>query len=90
MIRSFLSLVVACGLALPAAATDYVYADFEASVPHIDLPECPERLATEPAICRVTVANDALHVHVFAADGDQRFLGVHSYYEDAFELVLAR
>ena len=80
--------LAALALAAPAVADGYVYADFEASVPHIDLPACPEGMADVAAICRVTINNDALHIHVFAEDGDQPFLGVHSFYEDGFTLLV--
>ena len=87
-----LSAALAAGLMLaaPVLADGSVHADFEASVPHIDLPACPEGLADRPALCRVTINNDALHIHVFAEDGDRPFLGVHSFFEDEFALELRR
>ena len=77
-------------LAAPATARGCVYADFEAPVPRIDLPECPEGLAGVPAICRVTVANDALHAHVFAAEDEQRVVAVHGFHGDIPGLNLGR
>lgn len=87
-----LSALLAAGLMLaaPALAEGYLYSDFEASVPHIDLPACPEALTEVAAICRVTINHDALHIHVFAEEGDQPFLGVHSFYGDEFALMLDR
>lgn len=78
-------------LALPVPAQErasLTYADFEASVPHIDMADCPPALAEGDVFCRITMNNDALHVYVFAAGGDQHFVAVHSYHEDAFSLVL--
>lgn len=89
MTRLSTALAVLLATAAPALSEGYVYADFEASVPHIDLPECPEGLAAEPAFCRVTLNNHAVHVHVFAEAGEQPFLGVHSYYEEEFGLLPA-
>lgn len=80
-------------LALPAAAHDhaaFTYSDFEASVPHIDLDECPAGLAQGDVFCRITMNNDALHIFVFEVEGDQHFVSVNSYYEDEFELVFER
>lgn len=70
------------------AAEPYSYADFEASVPHIDLQTCPDGLAEglSDAFCRVTMNNDALHIYVFEAGGIQEFVAVHSFYEDEFTL----
>ena len=69
-------------------AEPYSYADFEASVPHIDLETCPEGLpGTEGDVfCRVTMNNDALHVYIFESDGMQAFVALHSHYEDEFTL----
>lgn len=79
-------------LAAPLAAAPFTYADFEASVPHIDLETCPEGMVepTQQAtvFCRVSLNNDALHVFVFALEGDQEFVALRSYYEDEFTLTL--
>jgi hypothetical protein len=88
-----LLIAAAALIALPAAAHDhaaYTYADFEASVPHIDLDTCPEGLAEGDVFCRITMNNDALHIYVFESDGDMSFVSVHSYFEDEFELVFER
>ncbi|MBK5926904.1 hypothetical protein [Rhodobaculum claviforme] len=90
MIRLSAAIAAFAVLATPALAEGYLYSDFEASVPHIDLPECPEGMADRAAICRVTINNDALHIHVFAEDGDQPFIAVHTFYEDGFALTLDR
>ncbi|MCC5954503.1 MAG: hypothetical protein JJU07_00275 [Natronohydrobacter sp.] len=91
MIRTVFATTTCLLLALPALADErgrYVYADFEASVPHIDLETCPTGLAEGDVICRVTMNDDGLHVYVFEADGARPFVSVHSYFEEDFELVL--
>lgn len=55
------------------------YAVFEVSIPHLDLPACPKDLARAGAFCRVTTANDAVHVFVFEEKGKQCLLAVKSY-----------
>lgn len=93
MTRPLIIATVTVLLALPASAHDhaaYTYADFEASVPHIDLDDCPAGLAAGDVFCRITMNNDALHIYVFEAEGDQHFVSVHTYHEDEFELVFGR
>ncbi len=78
---------------LPAAARDpvaFTYSDFEPAVPHIDLDECPAGLAEGDVFCRITLNNDALHIFVFEAEGEQRFVAVHTFYDDEFDLVFPR
>lgn len=92
MIRTLIA-AASCLIALPAMAQEhgrYVYADFEASVGHIDLETCPEGLATGDVICRVTMNEDALHVYVFEAEGERPFVSVHSYFDEDFDLVLKK
>lgn len=55
------------------------YPVFEMSIPHLDLPACPKDLARPGAFCRVTTANDAVHVFVFEEKGKQCLLAVRSY-----------
>lgn len=55
------------------------YPFFEAAIPHLDLPACPKDLARPGAFCRVTTANDAVHVFVFEEIGKQCLLAVKSY-----------
>lgn len=55
------------------------YPVFEVSIPHLDLPACPKDLARAAAFCRVTTANDAVHVFVFEEKGKQCLLAVKSY-----------
>lgn len=83
------TLTAACALGLLAAPTladGYTYADFEASVPHIDLQECPPALAEGDVFCRVTMNNDALHIYVFESGGDQHFVSVSTFFEDEFTI----
>lgn len=64
------------------------YSAFEYAVPHLDLEECPAALARDGAFCRASVASDALHVFVFALEGEQCLLAVQSYNEDEFTLAV--
>lgn len=77
----------------PLAAEPYTYADFEASVPHVDLETCPNGATADLArgrevFCRVSLNNDALHVYVFDAGGMQEFVALHTYFEEEFSLRL--
>jgi hypothetical protein len=64
------------------------YSVFEFAVPHLDLKDCPVGLARPGAFCRATTANDAVHVFVFAQDGDQCLLAVKSYKQGDYELTV--
>ncbi len=55
------------------------YPAFEVSIPHLDLPSCPKDLARPGAFCRVTAANDAVHVFVFEEKGRQCLLAMKTY-----------
>jgi hypothetical protein len=57
------------------------YKVFEFAVPHLDLEKCPKDLARAGAFCRLSTANDAVHVFVFEEKGDQCLLSVKSYSE---------
>ena len=79
--------LLAVVLALPslAAAEDFIpltYADFEAAVPHIDLPVCPVPLAAPDRFCRMTTHADQLNVFVFSEDGDQPLVALRSWPAD--------
>lgn len=58
------------------------YEVFEATVPHVDLPECPAVMAQEGHFCRLGLASEQLTVFVFAEDGDQPLTGVRSWPAD--------
>lgn len=86
---SLLFAVAAALAALPAAAQQaapMTYADFEVSVPHLDLETCPAALAEPGVFCRAALANDAIHVYAFAEDGAQPFRGMRTYYAGDFRL----
>ena len=81
-------LLIAFGLtalaATPATAQTQcalTYAIFEEAIPHLDLQECPKDLARAGAFCRVTTANDSVHVFVFDEKDKQCLLAVKSYSE---------
>ncbi|MFN3938135.1 MAG: hypothetical protein ACK4KW_11215 [Gemmobacter sp.] len=93
MTRSLTLALAGALIGLPAAAQDpaaFTYPDFEAAVPHIDMDACPDGMAEGDVFCRITMNNDALHIFVFELGGDQRFVAVHSFHEDEFEIVLKR
>lgn len=70
-------------LALPLS-----YAMFEASVPHVDLAECPTALAAEGRFCRATLQHDAVNVFVFSEDGDQPLIAFQSWPADTLPTLL--
>ena len=76
--------------ALAHEGATFAYPDFEVSVPHIDLDECPAGLAAGDVFCRITMNNDALHIYVFEAEGDQHFVSVHTYFDDEFDVEFGR
>ncbi|MDO5620551.1 MAG: hypothetical protein Q4G24_03680 [Paracoccus sp. (in: a-proteobacteria)] len=83
-----LSALVAA-LVLPVAAFAYDYTQFEPSVTHIDLSECPEGAVEntdKEVFCRLTIGNDALHIYVFEQGGDMPLVAVRSYEEGQFTL----
>lgn len=55
------------------------YSQFELAIPHLDLDQCPNDLARAGAFCRVTTANDSVHVFVFEDKGKRCLLSVKSY-----------
>jgi hypothetical protein len=83
--RSVVAILMMCGFAMTAAQAQETcalnYPVFEVSIPHLDLPACPKDLARPNAFCRVTTANDAVHVFVFEEKGKQCLLAVKSYRE---------
>ena len=74
-------------LAAPASAQTQcplTYNDFELAIPHLDLQQCPKDLAKPDVFCRVTTANDSVHVFVFE-DKDKRCLRSMKSY-DKYEI----
>jgi len=80
------ALALAAAPALAQNPVPFLYEQFEASVPHIDLDTCPAALAQGDVFCRVTLNSDALHVFVFESGGERAFVTMRTYYEDEFAL----
>lgn len=68
--------------AAPAGSLPITYEVFEATVPHVDLAECPAVMAQEGHFCRLGLASEQLTVFVFAEDGDQVLTSVRSWPAD--------
>jgi hypothetical protein len=89
--RTFIIAGTIVALAGPALAQTadcpLPYPVFEFAVPHIDLDTCPAEVAAEGAFCRASIANDALHVFVFAEDGEQCLRDVVSLTEEDFGIM---
>jgi len=83
--KKFIAALAGLGFAISAADAQAPcpmnYGVFEIAIPHLDLPECPKDLARPDAFCRVTTANDAVHVFMFEQKGKQCLLAVKSYRE---------
>lgn len=93
MTRIPAALALALAAAAPAVAEDaapFLYEQFEAAVPHVDLDACPPPLAAPGRFCRLTLNGDALHVFAFAEEGERPFLAMQTYYEDEFTLAFGR
>ena len=78
---AFVSISIALSAAQAQENCGMNYPVFEVAIPHLDLPACPKNLARPNAFCRVTTANDAVHVFVFEEKGKQCLLAVKSYRE---------
>lgn len=68
--------------AMPALAADpmqLTYEEFEASVLHSDLENCPADLANEDWFCRLTLHNDELHVFAFSYRGKNPLMAFKTY-----------
>lgn len=88
LILASLALTIMARQAVSAdTATPFTYKMFEESVPHLDVEVCPKALQGSNRFCRVSLANDALHVYAFSTDGDQPLLGFQSYTKDKYELL---
>ncbi len=87
--RLFFALLLTLAMTGGAAAQTpcpLPYKVFEFAVPHLDLAACPADLPQQKAFCRASTGNDAVHVFVFAEDGDQCLLSVKSYTEFDFSV----
>ena len=82
MLRRFHIAVCAIAMsssgAIAQTACPLTYEIFEFAIPHLDLQTCPSDLVRNDAFCRATTGNDAVHVFVFAQQGDQCLLTVKS------------
>ena len=91
MLRLSLILAHVALLAGIAQADDLhvmTYEEFEYSVVHMDLEECPAILASEGVFCRLTVANEMLHVFAFSTEGEQPLVAFRSFEEEDYDIVL--
>lgn len=81
--------VAAALVAGPAVADECAmsYSLFEATVPHVDLTECPAALARDGAFCRLALGAEEAHVFVFD-DTSSCLLATKSFDEDAFQVSL--
>ena len=55
------------------------YEVFEASVPHVDLENCPAEFDSDANFCRMTLNAEMAHVFVFSHAETQPLLAVKSY-----------
>ena len=87
--RYILASLLTAVLSTAQAAEDktLTYADFEASVTHLDLENCPKELDQTGVFCRLAIGSDALHVYVFSEDGDSPLVDLRSYDEESYEIV---
>jgi hypothetical protein len=70
------------------APAPLTYAVFEATLPHLDLAECPAALSGENRFCRLALGHDALWVFAFSTDGDNPMVGVESVDPEGIEALL--
>jgi len=80
--------VTAAGAMADTEQCPFNYATFEATVPHIDVHECPDLGLGENIFCRASAAFDQIHVFAFSQDGAQCLLKVQSYDEASFALSI--
>ena len=64
------------------------YAEFEPSVTHLDLETCPEAVERRDVFCRLAIGHDAVHVYVFAEDGENALVDMVSYESGEYDIVL--
>jgi hypothetical protein len=90
--RQIIALATLALSAAPALAGDpplpLTYEAFEASVPHINLADCPAALAAEGRFCRLTLAQDQLSIFAFSEEGDQPMVAVKSWPADGLTAIL--
>lgn len=84
------SLLLSAMLAVAASlaqAQGFTYAQFEVSVNHIDLENCPEQLAADGVFCRATILHDGVHVYAFEEEGDMAFVDMVTFDEDSYDVT---
>ncbi|QLQ18993.1 MAG: hypothetical protein HZT43_10385 [Exiguobacterium profundum] len=81
-LAALLALMAAPALAQDPTGHVLTYAEFEQSVPHVDMPVCPVALAAEDRFCRMTLVNDAINVFVFTTEGDSPLVDFRSWSAD--------
>jgi hypothetical protein len=57
------------------------YAQFEATIAHVDLEKCGTA-AKADTFCRLVVANEEFHVFMFSYIGDSPLVGIETYSAD--------
>jgi len=87
------SAILSITLAIPVTAMasepiPFTYEQFEASVPHFDLEDCPTGYQAQSVFCRVSFQGDAVHLFVFSDDGDQPLVAFQTFEEDEYGLTL--
>ena len=64
-----------------------IYSLFEATVPHVDLTECPAALARDGVFCRLALGAEEAHVFVFD-DTSSCLVATKSFDEEQFQVSL--
>jgi len=63
------------------------YSLFEATVPHVDLTECPAALARDGVFCRLALGAEEAHVFVFD-DTSSCLVATKTFEEERFQVSL--
>ncbi|MDA5094491.1 hypothetical protein O2N63_10375 [Aliiroseovarius sp. KMU-50] len=66
----------------------FTYEQFEASVSHLDLEQCPSALPQENTFCRASIHHEEFHVFAFSYDGDSPLVGFKTYEAEGLEAIL--
>lgn len=89
--KNFVAALAVSVFALPAFADGhfkYTYEQFEVSIPHFDLEECPASMKLEKAFCRLVAHGDAMHVYAFSEEGDSQLIAFKTFDEGDFDVIL--
>lgn len=87
-VPAIISLFTLAGTALADGHIALKYEQFEVSVPHSDMADCPASMNVEKAFCRLTMHSEGFHVFAFSEEGDQPLIAFKSYEEGDFDLNL--